>query len=86
MEEALFAFLVLLVFLFVLNGMLNGRLKDRVDAILCVVWLCLQAAIFYWFGWKGLGTALALTAIGATVLYPLARMIANFLYSHPPRG
>lgn len=86
MEAALVACLLLVTFLFVLNGLLNGRLKDRVDAVLCIVWLCILAITLYWFGWKGVGVALILTFIAAVIFYPLARMAASFLYSRAPKG
>jgi len=85
MEEILIICLLIAVFLIILNGFLYGALKNRIDAILSVTLLCVLAALFYWFSWKGLGTGVALAIIAASFLHPLARRIAAFLLAHPPK-
>jgi hypothetical protein len=68
MEEILLVCLLIVVFLIVLDGFLNGALKTRIDAVLSVALLCVLGAMFYWFSWKGLGTgvAVALTSSDCT--------------------
>ncbi len=85
LQEALFVCLLIIVFVIMLNGFLNGALKNRIDAALSVALLGVLAVIFYCFGWKGLGIGIALCLIAGTFFRPLARRLAMFLYSHPPK-
>ena len=85
MEEILLVCLLIVVFLIVLNGFLNGALETRIDAVLSVALLCVLGAMFYWFSWKGLGTGVAVALIATNFLPPIARRAAAFLLAHPPK-
>jgi hypothetical protein len=85
MQVALFLATALVVFLVVLNGFLNGSLKQHTDAALSVVWLALLAACFLAFGWKSGCVLIAFSFIGAGLIRPAAARVARFVYAHPPR-
>jgi len=84
-EVALFAGLVIAVYLIVLNGFLNGLFKARIDAILVCLVLGIIAIVFFAFGWRGGLTSIALCFIAAGIVRPFARSTARFIYAHPPK-
>ena len=85
MEIALFVTLLVIVYLIVLNWHMNGALRIRIYVALFVPWLALLAVMCLAFGWKTAISAIALSFIGAGLLWPLARRTAAFLYARPPR-
>ena len=64
-------------FLVVLNGLLQGRLKSRIDAILSISIVSLIVCIFALFGWK-FGIVSIVTAFFATIITrPIALIVAR---------
>lgn len=85
MEVGLFAGLVIVVYLIVLNGFLNGLFKARIDAILSCLLLGIIVIVFVAFGWRGGLTSIALSFIAAGIVRPFARSTARFIFAHPPK-
>jgi uncharacterized membrane protein YjjP (DUF1212 family) len=84
-EVGLLAALLVVVYLIVLNGFLNGLYKGRIDATLSCLLLGIIAIVFVAVGWKGGLTSIALCFIAAGIVRPLARTTARFIYAHPPK-
>ena len=85
MEVGLFAALLIVVYLIVLNGFLNELFKARIDWVLSALVLGLVALIFALFGWKSGLTSIAFCFIAAGLVRSLAPSIARFIYAHPPK-
>jgi uncharacterized membrane protein len=84
MDIVLLAMLVIVVYLIVLNGFLNGRMKTKIDAALSCVLLGIIAVQFSVFDWRTGLTGVAVTLLAAWMVHPVARVTARFLYAHPP--
>jgi len=72
-EVGLFAALLIVVYLIVLNGFLNELFKARIDWVLSALVLGLVALIFALFGWKsGLPSiAFCFIAVGLVKAHPV---------------
>jgi hypothetical protein len=84
-EVGFFAALLIVVYLIVLNGFLDGLFKVRIDAILSTLLISIVAIFFVIFGWKSGLTGIAFCFIAAGLVRPLARSTARFIYAHPPK-
>jgi hypothetical protein len=77
--------LMIVVFLAILDGFLNGAMKQRIDAVLGSLLVAIIILGFYLFGWgMGLANILACFVWGAG-MRPLARRSAAFLLAYPPK-
>lgn len=85
MAVALFAVVMIVVYLIVLNAFLNGRLKHRINDVLCLFLLSIITVVFVAFGWKVGLTSIALCFISVGIGRPFARSTARFLYAHLPK-
>ena len=76
MLYVLYVGLAITTFLVLVNGFLNGRLKQRIDAICGLTLVGQLAAIVLWQGWRVGIVALAAAFLGAIFLRPLAARTA----------
>jgi len=76
--------LLVVAFLIVLNGFLQGRLKAYFDAGLGGAWVVLLIIVFMIYGWETGLAALALSVLYAILARPVARLTATWLLTHPP--
>jgi hypothetical protein len=82
---AFYSALGITVFLWLLNGFLDGAKKAQIDLCLLVVLFILLALGFYLFGWKmGVATIFGAYMWGGLV-WPIAYKVARFGLDHPPR-
>jgi hypothetical protein len=85
LEVAVFGVLLIVIYLIVLNGFLNGLYKTRIDAILTCALLAILAISFGFFGWKSGLTSIAFCLITPPFVRPAARGTARFMFAHPPK-
>lgn len=86
MIYAIYAFLVVVAFLSVLNGFLHGAKKAKLDAVLGLLLVGLIAASFVVAGWKFGLLAVAVAFVGGMLTRPLAVRLAFRLLSGTTGG
>ncbi len=75
----LYSALIVIAFLTVLNGYLNGSKKHHIDAVLSVLLIACLVGAFVLSGWKSGLFAIALSFIAAVTTRPVAFRIAHRL-------
>lgn len=71
--------LILVSFLVMLNGFLEGAKKTQIDAVLSILLIGLVALSFFLVGLKFGLLAIALTVVSAIVTRPFAAKLASML-------
>jgi hypothetical protein len=71
-----FGALLVISFLTIMNGYLDGRLRLRVDAVLSIALIGLVAFGFYKYGWKGGLFIIFVCFVQTVAITPIARRAA----------
>lgn len=87
MDLLLYAFQLIVIFLFLTNANLSGTKTASIGSFLGSLWVgCVVAAVI-WFGWDGFGFALGASVLGPLVLRgPAARLAAWLMGLGAPGG
>lgn len=78
----LHAGLVVVVFLYMLNGYLQGASKALIELFFMVVWIALLVAAFWIFGLTSGLLAIALSGVYAALTKPLAASVSRRILGH----
>ena len=70
------------LFIFLLNGFLRGKLKEKTDVVMFIILLIIIILGIYYIGWVSLIYFLTILLIGGNfILTPLAKLTAKKLLS-----
>ena len=86
MIYAVYATLVLVAFLVVLNGFLRGAKKAQIDVVLSLLLLGLVITAFFVAGWKLGLLAIAIAFLSAIIARPIGARLASRLFAGSTGG